>query len=385
MMWRRVGTTLLISLFVSHVSAADTNGVPDIEKSLRLDDTSLLTESMLWNEQTVIRAGVGYKDNVLLSAFHPHWSAFYTAGLDFMLIRAPLDGWQIVVAVTGDDVRYLKKVGTDSEDAVVSSVRVRRDLGAGSQAGIEARNLYENQVLDVSIFPRGPQTALVEGDGISARPFLRKEFESGWWLQAEGAITRWFFELPLDDYWEIGPVATIGYTFRGGSDITASYVGAEESHDRWLALDQYGRLLPDRRKLDIWQDRAELAWHQYWDSARHWRSSTRLVFSSRDDNGGHYFNYDEYQVAQELRWQTRDWQLKGSVLAAQQDYPVQGIGISNGVKLNRTVLEWGFYAERRIYKNLRVFGKMQYQEADSNKASSKYNGTTMLGGLSYEF
>jgi hypothetical protein len=44
-------------------------------------------------------------------------------------------------------------------------------------------------------------------------------------------------------------------------------------------------------------------------------------------------------------------------------------------------------AERRLFKGLKGFGKIEYQRAFSNEASNTgdYNGTTVSGGIRWEF
>jgi len=226
---------------------------------------------------------------------------------------------------------------------------------------------------------------LVEGNGISARPFLRKEFDSGFWLEAEGVFTRWMFLRPLDDYWEIGPVVSAGYNFGKSADVTASYTGAADAHEQWQATDRFGRLPPHAPLLEIWQDRGEVAWHQYWDSTHHWRSTLRLGMAYEDDNGGGFLNHYQYLVGAELRWQNNDWQIKGGVQESYEDYPIQGTGISNGETLYRILLDASLSIERRIYKTLKGYAKVQYQRARSDKIETQYIATTIVGGLSFEF
>jgi hypothetical protein len=164
-----------------------------------------------------------------------------------------------------------------------------------------------------------------------------------------------------------------------------SYGASYQNHDEWTALDGYGRPLP--QLLEIFQDRAELAWHQYWDSNRHWRSSTRLVFSYQEDNGGGYFNYYQYQAIEDLRWQTDDWNLQGSAQIACQDYPVQTIEPHNPQTLYRNLLNLSLEAERRLFKGWKGFAKLEYQRAVSNQGggAGDFNATTVSGGLRYEF
>lgn len=340
---------------------------------------------MLWDEQVSLSSGLGYNNNVLLSAFNPHGSAFNINGLDLMVMRVPLDGWRIVGSIIGDDIRYWHDVGTSREDSFVGSLRVERDLPDGWRAGLEARGLYEDQVLDTTTSLGVPTTALVEGYGITAQPSLRKDLVDGLWFKLEVPVTRWLFQAPLDNYWEFGPVLTAGYDFNPRADVTLSYGASYQNHDEWMALDAYGRPLP--QLLEIFQDRAELAWHQYWDADRHWRSSTRLVFSYQEDNGGGYFNYYQYQAIEDLRWQTDDWNLQGSAQIAYQDYPVQTIEPHNPQTLNRNLLNLSLEAERRLFKGWKSFAKLEYQRAVSNQGgdAGDFNATTVSGGLRYEF
>jgi hypothetical protein len=340
---------------------------------------------MLWDKQIALSSGLGYKDNVLLSAFNARGSAFFISGLDLTVLRLPLDGWQVAGLISADDIRYLRNVGTNSEDSVISSLRIQREWPEGWRAGLEFRGLYQKQVLDISTSEGAPATALVEGYGITAQPSVRKDFTAGWWLQVGVPLTRWSLAAPLDDYWEFGPVVTAGHDFGRQADVTASYGASYQPHTQWVALDPYGRPLPQH--LEIFQDRTELAWHQYWDSHRHLRSSTRLVFADNQDNGGGYFNYYQYQIVGDILWQTADWQIKGAAQQVYELYPVEGVGILNGQHLDRNLLDLSLEAERRLFKQLKGFGKVQYQRGHSNYAgdAGDYMARTFSCGLRWEF
>ncbi len=346
---------------------------------------TLWTPSMLWDEQIALSSGFGYKDNVLLSAFNPRHSGFVINGVDLAVMRLPLDGWQVVGVVVGDDIRYWRNTGTDSEDSLLASLRIQRELPEDWKTALEFRGLDEKQVLDISTREGVPATALVEGYEIRGQPSVRKDFKNGLWLQVELPVTRWSLAAPLDDYWEFGPIVTAGYNVGKYSDVAASYGASYQPHDNWVALDPYGRPLP--QLLEMFQDRTELAWHQYWDSQRQWRSSTRLIFSDNEDNGGGYFNYYQYQIIEDLLWQTANWQVKGSAQQAYELYPVQGVGVLNGQHLNRNLTDLSFEVQRRLCKHWKGFGKVEYQRGHSNYsgAAGDYTTRTYSCGLRWEF
>jgi hypothetical protein len=297
----------------------------------------------------------------------------------------PLDGWQLVGLIVGDDIRYWRNVGTNSEDSLISSLKVQRDLPNAWRAGLEFRGLYEKQVLDVTTEQAAPATALVEGYGITAQPSVRKDFAPDLWFQVGMPVTRWSLAAPLDDYWEFGPIVTLGYNPGSYTELSASYGASYQTHAEWVALDSIGDPLPQH--LEIFQDRTELAWHQYWDPHRHLRSSTRLIFAYDEDNGGGYFDYYQYQIVQDLLWQTPDWQVKASAQQVYELYPVQGIHILNGQLLNRHLLDLSLEVERRFFKGLKAFAKVAYQHGHSNYAgdAGDYMARSYSCGLRWEF
>ncbi len=340
---------------------------------------------MLWSEQGAVSSGVGYNNNVLLSAFNPQGSGFFVNELDWVVTRVPLDGWQVVGSFLGDDIRYWRDAGTTSEDSFLGSLSVERALPAEWQAGLEARGLFEKQVLDISTAAGTPATALVKGYGLTAQPYLRKGLPAGFWVKLEMPVTRWYLEAPEDDYWDFGPVATVGCDLGRQADVSLSYGVSYQPHDQWEVPTIGGQLTP--QLLEIFVQQAEATWHQYWDQQRHWRSSTRLTFAYRQDNGVGYFNYYLYQVSEDLRWQIHGWQIDGSVQFAYEDYPVQDNGEYNGVTLNREVLDLNLEVERRLYRQLKCFSKVEYQQSVSNyvEDADDYDGTTVSGGLRLDF
>lgn len=372
-----VAAVVVISARAAPDASSDTNLIPA--------HTPLWTESMLWDKQLTVSSGFGYKDNVLLSSFAPRGSQFFINGLDLMLLRLPLDGWQVVGSVIGEDIHYTQQVGTNSADLFVASLRVQREMPAGWKAGLEVRGTYEKEVLDISTSQGNPATALVDGYAYTLQPSLRKDFDRGSWLQLQIPVTHWFFQAPLDEYWEYGPVVTAGQDFGEAAEMALSYGLEEQPHEEWVALDAYGRRLKSPLKIE--QQRLELAWRQYWDSAHNWRSSSRLVFAPRRDNGGGYFNCYQYQAAQDLSFQTTNWLVKASVQLVYEIYPVQGVGILNGEILGRDLVTLSFEGERRLYRGLKVYGKWDYEQVHSKEAggAGDYVARTVSFGLRYEF
>jgi hypothetical protein len=382
---RRRQRQLLSGIFFAMVPILPAEDFSSAAPNLISKDTRLWTESMLWSEAAEITSGIGYRDNILLSPFHPQGSGFFVNGLDFMTTRLPLDGWQIVGSVVGSDTHFWNDAGARREDLLHASGRVERELPGGWQAGLELRGQYEDQVLDISTSQGTPATALVEGEGFTVQPTLKKILPAGVSLKVELPIASWNFESPLDNYSELGPVLTAAWSVKTSTEISMSYSYTDQPHDAWLALDAYGGPLPQRLEIQI--QKIELAWDQSWDASQHWHTSTRLIYPEKQDNGGGFFNYDEYEVVEDFRWRTDNWQIQVSGLLAYEDYPVQTSVQHGSQTLYRNTLDLSLEAERRIYKNLKTYAQLDYQRALSNEilGAGNYHSATVSGGLRYEF
>jgi hypothetical protein len=367
------------------LAAPATAGDVVTSQDLIPDKFALLPESALWDTSVTLRTGLGYKDNVPLSTA-PQGSPFFTSGLDLLLYRLPMDGLDATLLVTGDDTRYWRNPdGIYKEDLFLASGQLTKHFGTQWQAGLEVRGIYADQVVEELIAAGGVQAVEARGYTLAAKPFIRRNLGDAWWVQLEAPVSHEWWQFPLDDYWKFGGQAVVGFAPGPRSQLSLSYGGFYLPHDEWLAADAQGQPLGDNTKLAIWRQSAELKWEQAWDAARHWRSTTKLGFQYDQDNGGGWFDYYRYQASQELAFRTRDWEIRGSASVGYQPFLVQTVSAASGLNLYLTTVELTARVERRVYKELRVFGQFTHEQSVSNDSSSEYKANTATGGLSYEF
>jgi hypothetical protein len=372
-------------LAVTGFTALEALGQDVTSKELIPEKTPLLPESALWDTSATLRGGLGYKDNVPLSTA-PQSSPFFLSGLDLLLYRLPLDGLDTSFLLTGDDTRYWRNPdGIYKEDLFLASGQVTKHFGTQWQAGLEVRGIYADQVVEELIATNGVQAVQARGYTLSARPFVRRNLGEAWWVQLEAPISHEWWQTPLDDYWKLGGQVLLGFAPGPRSRLSLSYGGFYLPHDDWLAADAQGLPLSDNTKLAIWRQVAELKWEQTWDAQRHWRSTTKLSFQYDQDNGGGWFDYYRYQAAEDLVFRTRDWEVRGSASIGYQPFPIQTVSPTSGLNLYLTSIELTARVERRLYKDLRVFGQFTHDQSISNDPSSEYKANTVTGGLSYEF
>jgi hypothetical protein len=350
------------------------------------ENQQLWTESLLWDKEITLRAGAGYKDNVTLSPSPTLASGFFTSGLDILVHRLPLDGWEVIGLVTGDDTRYWNNVGVDGEDFFAASIQAQKFLGVNWRLGAEMRYSYINQVQYV-LLDTGPTATKLRGHILDARPFFRRELGTNWWLQAEALISREYFASPLDDSWKVGPHLLLGRTLGSGSTLSLGYAILQEPHDTRLTTDASGNPVPSGKTLTLLENRVDLRWEKLWDPERHWRTVTRLIFRSSQDNGAGFYDFYGYYLNQELRFQTRNWHGSVAAKIGFQDFPVQTIdpSVPGSPKLQRAPLDITFRVERRLYKSLRLYASYEWDSTLSNLASDSYTANTLAAGLTWDF
>jgi hypothetical protein len=378
--------SLLVLVVIGLASAARAQS-DSLTNNLALipEDDSIWKESLLWDKDVVLRAGFGYKDNVLLSPTMPQGSPFFTSGLDLTILRLPLDGWEVNVSIVGDDVRYTRSPGgLDREDLFIVNALVQRYFGHVWRAGIELRYSYVHQVLQEFLSAGGAQAVLAKGHLFGYRPFVRRELSTNWWVQAELPMAREWWQSPLDSVWKIGGQAFVGYDYAAHSHIAVGAGSFYIPHDEWLARDALGNEIPGKR-LAVWRDVAELRWEHHWDSANRFATVLRLGFNHTRDNGGGFFDYYRYIASGEIRFHTKDWELKGTAGISYYDFPVQQVGPPPAPTLYLTTVDLGFRAERRLYKSLRCFAAFEFEKTISNDPASEYRYRVGTGGMSWEF
>ena len=347
------------------------------------EDAGLLKESMLWQHTLALRTGAGYDDNVLLSPSSPQGSAFLTAGLDFSLSRLPLDGWGVDVLATGDDQRYLQNGRSRGTDFWLTDVTIKRFLGDHWQAGVEATENYLDEVDYVDTLA-GPAAVEIQGNALKLKPFIRREFGTNWWAELDFPTAREIFDAPLDNVWKYGPQLQIGFSDDKQREIALNYQIQQFDHDSWPALSADGTPV-GTRNLSLVEQRAELHWREVWDADDHWSTDTKLTFTRDQDNGGKFFNFNEYSAVERLRYNRRPWQLTATLRGSYLDYPVQRTGLTYGPTLNQFLLHATLHGERRLASWLKLYAEYNYERVLSNLSDIRYQANTVTVGLSWEF
>lgn len=338
----------------------------------------------LWQESARVRVGLGYKDNVTLSSFDPQGSAFEITSAELMLFRLPWNNWQFSLMAVGSDARYFDdSVGVDSEQNAAVSSELAWFLGRDWKSSSTLQYLYINQVMDVSTTYGVSTRNQVLGHGLTFKEAVRKDF-SPWWTEVTLSGSRYFFQQPLDDYYQFGPLLRLGRYYGHGSEISLQYQFTPLDYDTREQTDSSGTPIAGTHLCYSVQS-LELSWQHCWDEQRRWRNHTRVGVEFSEDNGSGYYDYAAWRLAEQLRYRVSKWEASVQASLAYYDFPNQQIEVWNSPQRHRTSLNLTLRAERELAKHWRVYLACDYEKSFSNLAAEEYDATTFSSGVECAF
>jgi len=338
----------------------------------------------LWQPSVSLRAGIGYKDNVTMSSFTPQGSGFEIANVEAMLFRLPWNNWDFAAFATGSDARYFdQSTGVDTEQNAAASARLGWFPGKDWKLSATAQYVYMNEVMDVSETYGTPVREQVLGHGVTGKATIRKDLRP-WWAELELGVSRYYFQQPLDDYWQPGPQLTLGRYYGHESELSVSYELQPLLYDTREQTDASGMPIAGSH-LRFLPQAVEVSWRHNWDEHRRWRSTTRFEFELNQDNGSGYFDYTQYRLVEELRFRPGSWVFSLQASVAYVDSPNQIVSLEAEPGLSRTLLNVGARVEKSLAKHWKVYATYDYDRSFSSLEAEQYQAHAGHAGIEWSF
>ncbi len=338
----------------------------------------------LWFQTVELRLSSGYKDNLLLDRTASEQSGFIASGLDWTVARLPLDGRQFNFLLSADDTRYPQGRSVDHEDLVAAVAQFKMDASPAWLVGVDARYVFQDQVVDTSVTETNLSSTLVRGHGLALLPNVRWTFARNTWLELSGTAQRQFLDAPLDDHWEGGPKVILGHDYGYRSSIALSGGFNHRAYDTREQVSLSGTNIPGTalrwNQVDV-----DLTWKHNWDVHRHWRTASRLGFQQSTDNGPGFYDYQRFRVSQQVRYVASTWEAKVQAQLLFYDFAKQPADDASGDLREKAVVNVSLRAERKLWKHLKLFAEYEYEQSLSNRAVDEYRVNKIFGGAAAEF
>jgi hypothetical protein len=353
-----------------------------------LDPGSLDAEMELkdprWAQFYNVRLGAGYNDNVLRSRFVDQTSPLTFAEFDAIVVLLPKDGLDFNVFVTGQDIRYLGPGSSDNDQSFITVASVTQEIGKDWVVGLQSQYVYLNQVFDISasLLDLGNIKSQLHQGG--ATPSIRRNLPNKSWLELDFEIRRSEFLAPAGDEWEVGPSLSYGREYGRRSEWKLSYERLRRTADDSNSFDVTGGLIPGTT-LTRNQHELEFRIRHYWDKARRWRTSTKLEARFNKNSGSTFFDYNRYQISQEIQYRDTKWELRSKASFNFYSYVSRTVSATNSEKRKRNRLNVESRIQRKISNRWMLFAQHELEFANSNRVSDDYTANVVIGGIEWEY
>lgn len=349
---------------------------------------ALLAELPRWSYSAGAHAGVGFKDNVVLSHINPQGSGFTRSGADFFLWRTPLlpdrgtDYFAIGRVETTQFFRH-DIVDHEGEASLMAEWRYRKDDTFTFAADVNG--LYFDQVLDVS--DTDIQRVVIVSKKTVARLALTARWSprNGWWGEVQVG--------PKNERYRDGfnnARVEEGSTVLGWRPLPRLEMRAlvGQSRRSFSTREQYsigGRPLAGTQLRIIERD-AEARFDFTLDEAGQWKATTRFGKVDYTDNGAGFFDYRQTRVRQRLEWKNKRWTLQLEGTAKRRDFAVQtvGVGISPPL-LVREKFDASLHLERKLSDRWSVYLDYFWERSRSNEPIASYRMNEGLLGATWSW
>lgn len=351
----------------------------------------------LWAGQGFLQTGVGYRDNMQLSAADEGRSSFVRSGLGASVLHSnfpstKIDYW---AALRASGTHYFNSKLIDrfngnkpikDESEVFLLGRWNYQITSGLSLSLNGSAYALDQIYDVSDTKYENVPTRIQTTGVSVGPALRWDLTKVWWIKVEADGKR---ENSPDGFNNrTGRAATLSLGWKPAERFEMSVAGSETRRDydsREEYLDDTGALAPGTR-LKVAVREAELRFDVTLDEAAHWRTGLRLSALHFTDNGVRYLSHRQRKVAPEVEWTSGNWRVYLETSARRLDYEVQTVGA--GFHLPVRVSD-DYFAHLQIERNLSrrwtVYLDYTWERDRSNDDVASYSLNEGLLGLRWNW
>jgi hypothetical protein len=364
---------------------------PYFEAWLRGDDLALLElpplDSLLppraeWDLGATLTTGVGYRDNVMLSAVNPRGGTFLLGGFELSFLRLPIGGTQFSLFLEGEHLQFVTGDDLPSDTFVSAYSQLSFPLANSCTFGVGLTAFYLDQMIDLATADLPLEPIRMQGYGITPNTFLRKEWANQVFVTTSLSASRQLFEEPLHEYWEYGPKIALGVS-PSNREFTLSLEYLNRSYDDRRALSAEGAQLPGTQ-LAFGILRPEIEARVAWGKDHRWQSRSRLGLEFNRDNQTDYFAYDRIRVSQQWGFHHHGWDLQARFRYSFYDYKVQTIPNSSATR-KRHSGGLGLEARRRLWSQLDLSVRYDLEKVVSNESETDYDVTTVTVGFGWIF
>ncbi len=347
--------------------------------------SALLADLPKWSTSVGIDAGIGYKDNLLLSQTLPEQSGFARLGVEAFLWHLPRGRTDYSGIVSAEQTRYFSGKTIDDETSAFAQLQWRYTIEGRFFFAYDVQGYYLNEIRDVSDTDVQRVVAEQQMVGGSTGPTVRWSPRDWGWLEVQAKGKRDTFRDGFYDA-KIGEgVVRLGWKPTPRVELSAGLI---DRRRRYAERPQYslGGNPRDDTLLVIAEREREARLDLTLDQAGRWKSSTRVSGLKSRDNGSGYLNYGQEKVTQSLDWRRDPWRVTVDGTARRRDYDYQTVGIGLAPPA-RVIDEYSvrLRVERKISAQWTALFSYAWERSRSNDSVASYRVNEGLLGARWSW
>lgn len=361
------------------VAAATTALPPELQAEL-----DALQSASTWNLSNQVRGSLGWRDNVLLSAFAPVERSFIRAELESILIRPFRETWQVIAFLNGDVLRYFSPPAeTGGEQQWSLHTELRWQALASARVAVKGGGYFSDTVVDLS--ESEVQRVVAPTRVRGAYAIVTTQLSLPGHLRFAPAFhgRRVDYREYAGDYDEVRAGGRLEWARpRGAWAIGIGWFDFRRSYDQRIQFTAGGRALPG----------THLRFHQRDGDARvrfssgSWSVAATAGWLENRDGASGYFDYDRERGRLELGWEGARWRVDLDAEARRTEYLVQtvGAGIAPPPRIADDY-DLLLRTERDLDERWTLFAEHRWERSRANEADFSYRANTVLAGVQRSF
>lgn len=337
-----------------------------------------------WDFGAAVSMGIGYKENVLFSAFDAQDSTFTATEVEATLFRiASPNEWQFFGYFLGENAHYFDVDGLDNEWLAIGLLQAHKTFGDW-KLGLAGQYTFLEQAFSLSFEDLDLESTKIVLNQFGLKPALEYQFLKHAYVKLELPLETNLFEDDLQNYNEYGVHVALGHKFKRGGKVEAGYRFELRDYDERTLRDEEGTTRPGT-SLE-WKDhRWSLALDCYLTAEKTWRSKTLLRLRRVMDNGAGYDNFWMYRAQQKFIYARPTWEISASASYSHYDYDTQTVDSGNSNHRHRSRLSLGCELEKTFQEDWTATLSYQFEDYLSNIPDDVYSGSVISLGLGYSF
>jgi len=336
----------------------------------------------LWVPSADVRTSVGWRDNLLLSAFAPIARPFGRAEIDAMLLRPMRHAWEFVAFVNADVLRYFSPPDESGGEQQWSfHAETRWQPLPPVRLALKATGYLRDMVIDLSETEAARVVAPTRVRGGVVAAVTRLTLPAGFSFEPMAQLRRTDYRDYPGDYDEPRLGARIEWSRSDKLAVSAAWFEAHRRYRERAGYTASGRELPGTR-LRFRVCDAELKLRTGWHAAGAWELAASAGRMENRDEASGYFNYDQKRARLELGWHRAAWRVDFDAETKHLVFLVQTVGAGLTPPARRADdHDATLRLQRELTGGWAVFLEHHWERSRSNLVEFSYRANTVLAGV----